>query len=494
VETQAPEFPVGTPVVFRSATVVTVDPSLPTQRDCDVLVIDGTIAAVGPKLDVPEGTLEIFADNGILMPGMIDTHRHMYQTGLRGLGADWSLTNYFYFFYVNHGQHFRPEDVYAGNLLAAVESIDAGVTTTVDWSHGLRTPEHAAAALDALERVPARFMFAYGNLAGSPSDWTVDPGFREFVSRRMSNSNPLMNYALAFDVTGDPSFPERVGFETARELNLPVTTHSGAWGATSDASISLIAEHGFLTDRLTHVHASTLSDESYYRIAASGACVSLATESEDSAGQGYPPSHNLRRFGIPISLSVDTSVWWSADMFSAMRATLNADRAREHMDAHKNDETIANLSLRAADVVEWATLGGARAIYSADFLGSITPGKAADLVLIKNDSSPVMTPILNPEGHIVFQAGRGDVHTVMVAGRVLKYAGRLLCDDLLNEAKRLVGESLAHLEAAIGSEAWYEAMNPQKPDVTLLANPYQYSDFSQNAEWVRDEITQVHDA
>ncbi len=95
----------------------------------DVLVVDNRIAQVGQQLTVPDGTVEIDATGGILMPGMVDTHRHMWQTALRGYGADWTLTNYFQFYYLNWGKIFRPEDIYAGNLLSAIEAIDAGVTT-----------------------------------------------------------------------------------------------------------------------------------------------------------------------------------------------------------------------------------------------------------------------------------------------------------------------------------------------------------------------------
>jgi len=143
-------FPAGRPVVFRNATVLTIDPSFGVVEGGDVLVVADQIAAVGRQLAVPDGTVEIDATDGILMPGMVDTHRHMWQTALRGFGADWTLTNYFQFYYLNWGKIFRPEDIYAGNLLAAFEAVDAGVTTTVDWSHGLQTIEYAEAAVDAL--------------------------------------------------------------------------------------------------------------------------------------------------------------------------------------------------------------------------------------------------------------------------------------------------------------------------------------------------------
>src|ERR1051326_5050329 len=147
----AADFSTGRPVVFRNATVLTMDAAHTVLTGADVLTTGETIAAVGPGLEVPEGTAEIDASGGIVMPGMIDTHRHMWQTAMRGYGADWTLTQYFVWYYLQSGKAFRPRDIYAGNLLSAIEALDAGVTTTLDWSHGLQTTEHAEAAVDALE-------------------------------------------------------------------------------------------------------------------------------------------------------------------------------------------------------------------------------------------------------------------------------------------------------------------------------------------------------
>ncbi len=467
-------FPSGRPVVFRNATVLTIDPSLGMIESGDVLVVDKRIAAVGRQLVVPDDAVEIDATNGILMPGMVDTHRHMWQTALRGFGADWTLTNYFQFYYLNWGKIFRAEDIYAGNLLAAIEAVDAGVTTSVDWSHGLQTVEYADAAVDAFEAVPGRFVLAYGNLLGAPWEWTKAPEFADFIRRRIDGRGDMLRMQIAFDVPGDPAFPEKGAFEVARDFNLPVTTHAGVWGATNDNGIRLMYDHGFMTPSNIYVHVATLSDDSYQRIAATGGHASVSAESEDSAGQGYPPTWQLRRHNIPVSLSMDTSVWWSADLFSAMRATLNADRSREHLEAHKRNETVVLNHLRAEQVVNWATLGGAQALGMDSLIGSITPGKKADLVLIKNDQSPVMFPLLHPYGHVVFQAGRGDVHTVMVDGNVVKYDHRLLNVDL-DKVRQAVAKTVEYAKSKIGEQAWSEGMNPEKAEVELIDNPYRYS-------------------
>src|SRR5437764_1990865 len=197
------EVAVGRPVLLRGGTVLTMDDAHTILTDADVLVTGDRIAAVGPRLQAPDGALEIDASGGIVMPGMIDTHRHMWQTAMRAYGADWTLTQYFVWYYLEHGKTFRPEDIHAGNALSAWESLEAGVTTTVDWSHGLQTVDHADAAVDALQSVPGRFLLGYGNLQQGPWEWATSADFRSFVERRFGSRNDMLGLQMAFDVTGD---------------------------------------------------------------------------------------------------------------------------------------------------------------------------------------------------------------------------------------------------------------------------------------------------
>jgi cytosine/adenosine deaminase-related metal-dependent hydrolase len=156
-----------------------------------------------------------------------------------------------------------------------------------------------------------------------------------------------------------------------------------------------------------------------------------------------------------------------------MRATLAADRTRQHLEAHAVGDTVVHHQLRAREVVEWATIGGARALGLGDRIGSLTPGKQADLMLIKNDRSPAMYPILHPYGHVVYQAGRADVHTVLVNGAVVKYRHELVGMHL-ERARAAVEASVEYTRAAMGEEAWREAIEPPVPETDTTPNPYAY--------------------
>jgi len=464
----------GQPIVFRNGIVLTMDDAKTVLPKGDVLVIDGRIAEVGVDLAVPEHTFEIDASGGIIMPGMVDTHRHMWQTAMRAYGADWTLTQYFVWYYLQHGVNFRPEDVAAGNLISALDAIESGVTTSVDWSHGLRTVEHGEAAYEALVNSPGRFIFAYGNLAQSPWEWTADPAVQALLIKSRDDSR-MFGTQIAFDVPNqNEEFPELAAYRVAKDLGLRVTTHAGVWGATNDWGIRNAYKAGVMEEGYTYVHAASLSDESYQMIAATGGNVSLATESEDTCGQGYPPVHKLRKYGIPASLSVDTSVWFSADLFAAMRATVNADRALEHYLAHLQEppETVTHIKLRARDVVEMATIGGAKAIGKDHLIGSLEAGKLADIVLLKNEDSPTWAPLINPYGQIVYQAQRGDVHTVVVGGEILKSEGKLVSGDLAG-VKRKLEDTVSYLERVVG-EDWLAGQFPEIPETEVLSNPYQY--------------------
>jgi 5-methylthioadenosine/S-adenosylhomocysteine deaminase len=457
----AASFRPGRAVVFRKATVVTGDPKLGTLSNCDVLVIGQTIRAVGRGLSAPADAAVIDGHGAIVMPGMIDTHRHMWQTVLRGLGAEWTIANYFSWIYEHWARYWRSEDLYAANLLSMAEAINAGVTTSVDWSQDLKNFEFAEAAAEGLFDSGGRARLAYGHSFLPPAQWVTAGDVARLQRERFASTDQLVTLQLAWDGTGlpeEPGFPERPAWEFAVEHDLPVTLHSGVRNWKEDHQIDLLRDNGFLLPTTTYVHCVTLSDSSLQLIAGSGGNVSVAAESEFNAGQGYPVTGKVHAHKIPISLSSDTQVWFSSDMFAAMRATLNADRGIDHLRAHEQDKSVINNNLRTKDVLRFATQGGADALGMGSRLGSITPGKLADLVMLRTDS-PSMVPLINPEAQIVFHAQRGEVETVMVGGRILKHGGRLVGLDFAR-ARRLAEAATNYLRDRIGEQQWVEAQNP----------------------------------
>ena len=398
------------------------------------------------------------------MPGMIDTHRHMWQTALRGYGADWTLAQYFVFFYLEWGKIFRPQDIYAGNLLSAIESLDAGVTTTVDWSHGLQTVDHADAAVDALQAVPGRFVLAYGNIQQGPWEWSTSKDFRSFVERRFGTDDDMLGFQMAFDVTGDPEFPEQEAFEVARELGVPVTTHAGVWGATNDDGIRLMHEHGFMTPENIYVHAATLDGG-----------LLPPDRGDRRLRVGLDRERAERRPGLPADLAAAQARHPGLAVDGHERVVERRPLLRDARDARRRPLARAPRGARQAGDGHQPPparragrrLGDPRRQPGAagwtTLIGSLEEGKKADVVLVKNEHSPVMFPILHPYGHVAFQAQRADVHTVLVDGRVVKHDGRLVGIDLAR-ARRAVEETVEFAQRELGDDVWTSGMHPEIPE------------------------------
>src|SRR5436190_2772439 len=147
--------------LVRGGMVVSMDPAVGDLPRGDVLIEDGRIAAVATTL-ATTGAEVVDATGKIVLPGFVDTHRHTWQTAFRGVGADWTFGQYRVAVHGTLGPHYRPEDVYLGNLLGRIEAIGSGVTTLLDWFHRADRPENADAAIQALRDAPGRSIFCYG--------------------------------------------------------------------------------------------------------------------------------------------------------------------------------------------------------------------------------------------------------------------------------------------------------------------------------------------
>jgi len=417
-------------ILVTGGAVVSMDPAVGDLDRGDVLLDDGVIVEVAERIDAPDAEV-IDATGRIVLPGFVDTHRHTWQTAFRGVGADWTFAQYLLAVHGTLKPHYRPEDVYLGNLLGRLEALHCGVTTMLDWFHCGQSPEHADAAVAALRDAPGRSIFCYG--AGFR---TADPIDAEV--RRVRSDLPgdgLVSMALGL------RGPEMTAMDTvardlelAADLGLRTSVHIESGGA-GGRPIAELLEHGLLSDTTTFVHVNGIDDDQLRMLAQAGSSVSISPDVELRMGLGWPETGRMLAAGLRPSLSTDDAPSASGDMFATMRTAYTAQRGLDG-------------GLNSRDLVEFATVAGARACGLAERTGSITPGKDADLILLRSDDLTAF-PANNPAGTIVTAGHPGLVDTVLVAGRVVKRDGRLLVADLPALKTRLV-ESRDRIAAAAG--------------------------------------------
>ena len=324
--------------------------------------------------------------------------------------------------------------MYVANHLGALEALDAGITTLYDWSHNNNTPDHADEAVRGLKDAGLRAVFGYGN---ANDEWippsTLPTNFSDIERVRrshFSSDDQLVTMAFAargpqfttLDITADE-------FRRARDLGLRITVHvgDGLWGTTRP--VVQLASRGLLGDDITYVHCNTLTDEDFRLIGDSGATASISPEVELQMGHGFLATLKLMGVGVRPSLSIDIVTSIAGDMFGAMRMLLAGTRAVVNDAALRDRRIVDPLPLMSRDVLEFATVQGARACGLEARTGSLTPGKEADIVLIDTDSLNLI-PMNNPPGVVVECAHVGNVDTVIVGGRILKRDKRLVGVDL----------------------------------------------------------------
>ncbi|MGC5011796.1 amidohydrolase family protein [Streptosporangium sp. DT93] len=414
-------------MLITGATVIDTEPRPRVLEGAGVLVEEGVITAVGRGLRA-EGAEVLDAAGGILLPGFVDTHRHVWQSVLRSVAADATLGGYLDLVLGRLGPAFRAEDVYAANLWGALEALDAGVTTLYDWSHIQLTPAHTDAALDALREAGIRAVFGYA--PPSPADGARREDEVRRIASLAGGSGPVTPALAAWGPVYGSAAAAEADWRLARELGLPISLH-----ATGSGAVEWLHANGLLGPDVMFVHGNGFSDEAVRLLAASGCAASVAPVVEAQMGHGYPESGRFRDAGVRVGLGVDTVTDAPGDMFAVMRAAFAAERLRGGASS-------------TADMLRMATLGGAEALGMADRIGSLRPGRQADLVILRT-GSPAMAPVHDPIGAVVTSAGPGDVDTVIVGGRVVKGGGRLLHPGL-SRALDLVSRSAARLARTAG--------------------------------------------
>ena len=434
-------------VVIRGGRVLTMDEHATELPVGDVLLADGLISAVGPDLAVPPGTEVLDAAGALVLPGFVDTHRHTWQTPLRHLGAQWSLGDYLQHLLVDVGARYRPEDVYAGTLLGALGALDAGVTTLVDWAHVQNSPAHSDASVAALRDAGIRAVFGHGwSLA---EGWMREPrphpaDIRRVRTELLADDAALVTLAMAAQGPDFAGLDRTVAdFALARELGIPITAHVAGGRADSNSrGAAVLDEAGLLGPDLTLVHVNGAPEGDLRRLADRGTSVSISPQIELTM-PGLGANVAVRRMlsaGLRPSLSVDSETAAASDMFTQMRFALAAHRADDPDPGSGSDV------LPAVEVLRMATEYGARAAGLAGRVGSLTPGRAADVVLLRADGAG-LAPVGSAADAVVLAGHPGLVDTVLVAGRVVKRAGRLVAD--LDRARELATATAGRLTGAL---------------------------------------------
>ena len=428
-------------VLLKGGTVLTMDPTLGNFRNADVLIEGTRIAAVGPNLAV-NGAEVIDASNMIVMPGFVDTHRHIWEGLLRNVGADIPLEGregYIRFVLGKFAPSFRPQDAYIGNLVSALGALDAGITTLLDWSHIQGSPEHTDAVIKALQDSGMRAVFAYGfpwwgDWNDRQPSWFVRAAKEYFASK-----DQMLTYALA------APGPEFVDFEIARdhwklarEVDARITTHVGVGSYGQEGKVQEMGEAGLLRDDTTYIHCTTLNETEIQMIVDTGGTVSLAAPVEMMMGHGMPPIQKFLDRGLKPSLSVDVETNVPGDMFTQMRSVMSLQHAQSY-ERQLAGDTKAPEPIRTRDVLTYVTIEGARANGLAHKTGSLAPGKEADVIMLRTDK-PNVFPINDPIGAVVWSMDTSNVDSVFVAGKPMKRDGKLLHVDW-SAVKKAVIES-----------------------------------------------------
>jgi 5-methylthioadenosine/S-adenosylhomocysteine deaminase len=416
-------------LLIKGGHVVTMDPAFGDLPDSDVLVRDGIIVQVGPGPETPAPNAEVIEAKGrLVIPGLVDTHRHVWQGAIGGFTPQITGAGYGPAVLTGIAPKHSADDVYAGTLWGALQALDAGITTIADWAHNLQSAAHADADLLGLQESGIRGYFLYGG-PGPASD---DPNPPHPVdARRMRNeqfpsgSNGRLRMGMALR---GPCFttPERNAkdFAFARDLGLPISLHVGMAG-TSDA-VTTLRSDGLLGADVNYAHGNMLTEEELDLIAASHGTLSI-TPSTDMLMQfgTYPGTGPALQRGILSGLGVDTICSAGTDLFSEMRLALAAERSRANAAALALGEQVQTVDLHQRDMLRLATLDGARVWNLEDQIGSLTPGKQADIAII-DMRSPHLDGFGDPVAVMVLGAGPADVETVIVGGDVVKRNGRLV--------------------------------------------------------------------
>jgi cytosine/adenosine deaminase-related metal-dependent hydrolase len=447
--------------LIKDGHVISMDPKVGTGA-FDILVEDDRIGVVESHLKAQDAEV-IDASGCIVIPGLVNAHMHTWQTALRGVASNWTLPQYFRSVHAGLATLFTPDDLYIGTLVGALNQLNCGTTTLGDWCHNNPTPAHTDRAVDGLLESGIRSVFFHGSPKPDPKPgqkhFSEIPHPRSEVERllkhRLTSRNGLVTLGMAILGPHYSTYDVAVeDFKLARELELVASMHCAGLEPKTPDGWDRLAAAGLLGPNNNIVHGNNLSDAQLRMMLELGVTFSLAPETEMSQGHGHPITGRLRNAGYAPSLGVDLESVMSGDMFSVARMALASQRALDNNEARRtNGQLPSTTTVTCDEALGWITIHGARALGLQDRIGSLTPGKQADVVLIRADTLN-MRPLHDPVASVVMQAGLANIETVLVAGQVRKRGGQLVFPSLdariaeLEQSGRRLAAGLTQLLAA----------------------------------------------
>lgn len=430
--------------LIRGATILSMDEKVGNFERGDILITGSTINAVGKNLDA-QGAHVIDATNMIAMPGMVDSHRHSWEGQLRRINPNATcLEDYSNATHFSFAKYYRPSDIYVGNLLTALGAIDAGITTLIDNSHNSRTAEHSDAAVEALLDAGIRAIHASGAPVSGEWDRAHWPGNWQRLQDKYFRDNPDGLVSLGVMAQLEPEL-----WAEARRLGLPIVTEF--FGAEMGSELESLHQQGLLGPDNIFNHCTALPDEGWKILREAGVRVNVCPRSDAHYGieDGMFAIEAAHRHGITPGLSVDNETSYSTDMFMEMRVAFYLQRVMGmHKQQHCCDSGHSLKTLPAEQLLKAATVDGAYCAGLQDKVGSLTPGKQADLILI-NAGDINLYPNGNAFGTVVHATERSNIDTVMIAGRIVKQSGKVVGVDSAR-LHAVIDESRDHLFAAAG--------------------------------------------
>ena len=429
--------------VIRGAYVLTMDRAIGDLAGGDVHVRNGAIVAVAKNVRAP-GATSIDGRGAIVLPGFVDTHWHMWTTFLRSMAGDRAEDGYFPVT-TQYGQAMNPEDMYRSTRLAAAEAIYSGTTTVNDDCHNVRSYEHAVADISALRELGVRARWSFGAYRGLAAGQPRDMGIFRKLHDEWARHSPdgLIRLGLTAGGAGTPSNPlpadrlalARREFSVGRELGVPLSNHLSAKENTPPGWVEASARAGFLGKDVLLIHVLSASPAEMTLLANTGTCVSVAPGSELRIGYGLTKATAFMDAGVTVGVSVDTTpLTGSCHMFGILKLLRNAENAK----------AFDEFKLSARRALEMGTIDGARALGIDDRVGSLTPGKRADLIMVATNTLN-MGVFTDPTHMIVEAAEPANVDTVVVDGRILKHGGQMVA---CAPAEIIAGAAAAREEVA----------------------------------------------